>query len=101
MMGVFTELNTQGLPFVYPQMFLVSNINYETAGEYTVKITVLDPNRATIKSESLQVVAKENGEEVGIIINLLNAEFKMSGEHIFLLDIGNDVSKEIYLKVKE
>lgn len=96
--GIFKNMTTQKLPFVYPKVSCAINLNINK--ESQLKIQVLC-------KESRELVAKIEGKmtpndpknkkvvEVGFIGDIKNIRFEKAGQYDFEIWVDNDLLKTI------
>jgi hypothetical protein len=84
--GIFSQINTQKLPFVYPRFALVVNFDADQAGQHILRTTVTEPTGKQVAQTELPITVTSGNTQV--IANFENMQFSAPG--LYSLDVFLD-----------
>jgi len=98
LIGIFTQLNADKLPFLYPHFAVVVNFDIDVAGDHTLRTAVLDPSGKEIAHTDLPV--RTNAGNWQVIANFEQMKFASPGVFTFKLSLDGVSLGERTLEVK-
>ena len=88
LIGIFSAINTENLPFSYPRFALVANMDVDTAGDHTLTTKVFSPDGRELAKTSLPV--KVSGTNFQVIANFENMKFDTPGTYELRVDLDGE-----------
>lgn len=88
LIGIFTQLNADKLPFQFSRFAVVVNFDIDTAGDYTLRTDVIDPTGKQIAHTDLPI--KTNVGNWQVIAQFEHMQFATAGTYTFRVSM-NDV----------
>jgi hypothetical protein len=85
LIGIFTQLNADKLPFVFPRFSVVVNFDIDVAGDHVLRTNVIDPAGKQIAHTELPVRTTEGNWQV--IANFEQMQFTSFGAYSFVLSL--------------
>ncbi len=85
LIGIFTQLNADKLPFIFPRFSVVVNFDIDVAGEHLVHTDIIDPSGKQIAHAELPVRTTEGNWQV--IANFEQMQFATYGMYSFVLSL--------------
>lgn len=85
LIGIFTQINADKFPFMYPRFALVVNFDIDTAGNHVLRTDVMDPSGKAIACTELPVTTNTGNWQV--IANFEQMQFIAPGTYSFLLSL--------------
>ncbi|MCC6934272.1 MAG: hypothetical protein IT406_01070 [Candidatus Yanofskybacteria bacterium] len=98
LIGIFTQINADRFPFVYPQFALVVSIDVDDGGTHTMEADVIGPGGARIARSELPLQARTGNMQV--IANFEQMQFAAPGTYTFRVSIDGTSLGERALEVK-
>lgn len=85
LINVFTQINADKFPFMYPRFALVVNFDIDTGGNHLLRTDVMDPAGKQIARTELPVTTHAGNWQV--IANFEQMQFAAPGTYSFLLSL--------------
>ncbi len=85
LINVFTQINADKFPFMYPRFALVVNFDIDTGGSHVLRTDVMDPTGTQIAHTELPVSTNSGNWQV--IANFEQMQFSAPGTYSFLLSL--------------
>lgn len=85
LIGIFTQLNADTLPFVFPRFSVVVNFDIDVAGDHMLRTDVIDPSGKQIAHTELPVRTTVGNWQV--IANFEQMQFASFGMYSFVLSL--------------
>ncbi len=85
LINVFTQINADKFPFMYPRFALVVNFDIDTDGNHILRTDVMDPSGKALARTELPVSTKAGNWQV--IANFEQMQFAVPGTYSFLLSL--------------
>lgn len=98
LIGIFSQLNADKLPFVYPHFAVVVNFDIDAPGDHVFRTDVLDPSGKQAAHSELPV--RTNAGNWQVIANFEQMKFASPGPYTFRLTIDGEALGERVLEVK-
>ena len=98
LIGIFSQLNADKLPFQYPHFAVVVNFDIDTAGDHVLKTDVFDPAGKPVAHSELPV--RTNAGNWQVIANFEQMKFNAPGTYTFRLVLDDTPLGERTLEVK-
>jgi hypothetical protein len=98
LIGIFTQLNADKLPFQFPHFAVVVNFDIDTAGDHVLKTDVVDPSGKRVAHSELPV--RTNAGNWQVIANFEQMKFPVPGRYSFRLTLDDVPLGERSLDVK-
>lgn len=85
-LGIFKNINTDSIPVVHPQMFIVANVKINKSGKYKQSIKIVnDEKEAEIFRQdfdlNIEIPKGKKQAEVGTVAQLNNINFANYGKY--------------------
>lgn len=105
-LGVFKSINTNSVPVIHPQMFLVANVGINKSGKYKQSIKIV--NEAS-KSEifrqdfdlNIEIPKGKKQAEVGTVAQLNNINFANYGKYVVQVIIDEKLVDESEIEISK
>lgn len=98
LIGIFTQLNADKLPFAFPRFAVVVNFDIDAAGDHVLRTDVVDPSGTGVAHTELPV--RTNAGNWQVIANFEGMTFKVPGAYTFRLSLDGIPLGEKPLEVK-
>lgn len=99
--GIFRNISVSGLPAQHPRMYLVAILELPP-GPHLVTVQLRRPDGTSAMQTPPQLtVQAQPGQDVNVIVELVNLQLSAFGEHTFTLDADGDVLGTLPLTVSE
>jgi hypothetical protein len=83
LINVFTQINADKFPFMYPRFALVVNFDIDTGGSHVLRTDVLDPSGKPIAHTEMPVTTNPGNWQV--IANFEQMQYSAPGTYTFRL----------------
>lgn len=98
LIGIFTQINAEQFPFVYPHFALVVNFDVEGGGEHRLEADIIGPTGARITHSNLPVATHAGNMQV--VANFEQMQFATPGAYTFRVSVDGALLGERELNVK-
>jgi hypothetical protein len=85
LINVFTQINADKFPFMYPRFSLVVNFDIDTGGNHILRTDAMDPHGKLVAHTELPVTTNAGNWQV--IANFEQMKFTVPGTYSFLLSL--------------